>query len=44
MANRIAYNGHIRKALAAKRAAFFGADRDLYLHVGYFFAWYNNID
>jgi hypothetical protein len=33
------------KALDAKRAAIFsGVDRDLYLHVGYFFAWYNNID
>jgi len=33
------------KGLEAKRAAIFsGADRDLYLHVGYFFAWYNHID
>ena len=31
--------------LEAERARVFaGEDRDLYLHVGYFFTWYNNVE
>jgi hypothetical protein len=33
------------KMLEGRRAAIFsGEDRDLYLHVGYFFAWYNHVE
>src|ERR1044071_8305475 len=34
-----------QKVLEAMRARMFsGEDRDLYLHVGYFFTWYNQVD